>query len=104
MTATIRGLRINVTVGLSIKADSITENTKNFRDDRDYHKKCIDENSGRGISIGAEAGFDMQMDSYEGELELQELSELLKSTLNDNIREQVKEQLDEQLHHNRKDG
>lgn len=39
----------------------------------------------------------MGLDSYEGEVDLSELCDIIKNNLHDNIREQVKEQLEEQL-------
>ena len=99
MTSTIKGLRINVTVGLSINAEEIKESS--FRQRPEYRKDTSD-NYGKNIKIGAEAGFDMQVDSYEGEIDLKELGDIIKNNLHGSIREQVKEQLDEQLHQNNK--
>ena len=94
MTATIKGLRINVTMGISINAEEIKETS--FRQRPEYRKDTND-NYGKGIKVGAEAGLDMQIDSYEGEINLKELSDIIQNNLRDKIHEQVKEQLDEQL-------
>lgn len=97
MRATIKGLKLNVTVGIGIKADSIETFNKHSRDEKYHHRFDTNHDTGTGVDINANAGIEMGLDSYEGEVDLSELCDIIKNNLHDNIREQVKEQLEEQL-------
>ena len=94
MTSTIKGLKLEVTIGVKADVGEIRET--NFRQRPEYRKENND-NFGKDIKIDASASLTMGFDSYEGEINLKELGELLKTSLHDTIHEQVKEQLDEQL-------
>lgn len=93
MTANVKGLKLNVTVGVSVKANSIKTFEKRSRDEKDYHRFDTSTDEGTGINIEANAGIEMGFDSYEGEINLEELSNLIQTSLKDTIKNQVEEQL-----------
>lgn len=95
MTANVKGLKLNVTVGVSVKANSIKTFEKRSRDEKDYHRFDTSTDEGTGINIEANAGIEMGFDSYEGEINLEELSNLIQTSLKDTIKNQVEEQLND---------
>ena len=91
MRAAIKGFKLNVTVNVGIGEIQADKNDER-RDD--VHNKKWNINL-RGSDIKAEASLGVEFESYEGELNLSELSDILKTCIADNIKEQVKEQIEE---------
>ena len=93
MKAMIKGFELSVSVSATIKGsfDVHTEH-QNYREgnpDR-VRKESI---KVEDCDLGVEAGLKLAADEVEGEVDLGELSEFIKSTLSDEIAKQVEDQL-----------
>lgn len=86
MRAAVKGLKVTINVNFGIGEIQATKNDER-RDDVHNKKWDIDF---KGSDIKAEAGLTMELESYEGELNLSELSDMVKTCISDSIREQVK--------------
>lgn len=88
MKSAIRGLKVTINVG--IKADSIA--TCNFRHHNESGERRNEETY-KGLDINVGAGIELA--ESDGDLDLREVSDLLRSSLKEQVKEQVKECLDE---------
>lgn len=88
MRATVKGIKLNVTVNLSLGELRTTKNEE--RKGETPRTRSVD-NLASGVDINAGIGFEVE--SYEGEINLSELSEMVKTCLTDSIREQVREEM-----------
>lgn len=88
MRATVKGIKLNVTVNLSLGELRTTKNEE--RKGETPRTRSVD-NLASGVDINAGIGFEVE--SYEGEINLSELSEMVKTCLTDSIRQQVREEM-----------
>lgn len=96
MKATVKGFEITVSVSAQVKGsfDVHTEH-QNYREGNpDRVRK--ESTKVEDCDLGVEAGITMKAEEVEGEVDLGELSEFIKSTLSEEIAKQVKDQLSEE--------
>ena len=87
MKSTIKGLK--VTVSVSIKADEI--GTCNYRHDENRERK--NDEAYKGLDINAGVGIELA--ESDGDVDLREISDLLRYSIKEQVRDQVKECLNE---------
>ena len=88
MRALVKGIKMNVTVNVSI--GEIRETTN---EDRKGETPRVRSSENYASDVNLNAGVGLELESYEGEIDLSELSEMVKTCLTDSIREQVKEEM-----------
>ena len=89
MKANIKGMKVNVSVNVSIKAEEI--NNDNFCKSGGRDRR--DNDSITGLDLGLGASIDMGIESIEGDIDLRELGDIINKSLSDEIGRQIKEQM-----------
>ena len=87
MRATIKNLKLTVSVNVSVKADDIhcmNEKGGEFSKRHDESAKNLDISANANLEIGA--------DEYSGEVNLDDIKAVIDSNVNEQIREEVKKQ------------
>ena len=92
MRANIKGLKVNVTVNVSVKADDIhCVNEKGGEFSRRHDE------SAKNLSIDCGANLDINADEYSGEVDLNDIKSIIDSNVNEQIREEVRRQYKSQM-------
>ena len=85
MRASIKGLKVNVTVNVSIKADDII-----CKNEKGGEFSRRDEKSAKNLDINCGANMEVAADEYSGEVDLNDIKAIIDSNVNEQIKEEVK--------------
>lgn len=88
MKALVKGVKLNVTVNMTIG-----EIRESSNEDRKGETPRVRSSENYASDVNLNAGVGLEVESYEGEINLSELSEMVKTCLTDTIREQVRDEM-----------
>lgn len=90
MRAKLEGFKMNVSVNVKVECDyAKTDHNKFYNNEK---RNNFEEFRNLALSAGAEV--DLSCQTYEGEVDLKELTEVIKTSISDSINDQVESQIE----------
>lgn len=90
MKAKLEGFKMNVSVNVKVECDyAKTDHNKFYNNEK---RNNFEEFKNLALSAGAE--LDLSCETYDGEVNLKELTEVIKTSISDSINEQVESQIE----------